>query len=115
VWGGFQLASYVAQAVIEATLLPLPSRAITEGEAKLTALAMAMRRYAFRLGVGMSVGAVLLVTLVLVPTSTFNAQQRSECYWLVLGFAIYPVLTAVSGVFSAAHCARGWFAQTALT
>lgn len=115
VWGGFQLASYVSQAVVEATLLPLSSRAITEGEAKLTAFAMAMRRYAVRLGVGMSVGVVLLVTLVLVPTSTFNAQQRRECYWLVLGFAIFPVLTAVSSVFSAAQYARGRFAQTALT
>jgi peptidoglycan biosynthesis protein MviN/MurJ (putative lipid II flippase) len=115
VWGGVQLASYVSQAVVETTLLPMCSRALAEGEAKLTAFAMAMRRHAFWLGAGMSAGVVVLVVAVLVPTSTFTAQQRTECNWLLAGFAVFPILTAVASVFSAAHFARGRFAQTALT
>lgn len=115
VWGSVQLAAYVSQAVVEATLLPLSGRALTEGKAQLTAFAMAMRRYAFRVGIGMSAGVVLIVTLVLMPTSTFTAAQREECYWLVLAFGLFPILTAVSSVFSAAHYARGRFAQTAMT
>lgn len=115
VWGAVQLAAYVSQAVVESTLLPLCTRALTEGEAKVTAFAVAMRRYALRLGIGLSVVMVALVGLVLLPTSTFTADQRTECYWLLVGFLLFPICTAVSSVYSAAHYARGRFAQTALT
>lgn len=115
VWGAVQLAAYVSQAVVESTLLPLCTKALTEGEAKLTAFAVAMRRYAFRLGIGLSVVMVALVGGVLLPTSTFTADQLAECYRLLVGFLLFPIFTALSSVYSASHYARGRFAQTALT
>jgi peptidoglycan biosynthesis protein MviN/MurJ (putative lipid II flippase) len=115
VWSAVQLAAYVSQAVVESTLLPLCTRALKEGEAALTAFARTMRRYAFGLGIGLGVLVIGLVCLVLLPTSTFTAGQRTECYRLLAGFALFPLCTAVSSVFSAAHYSRGRFAQTALT
>jgi peptidoglycan biosynthesis protein MviN/MurJ (putative lipid II flippase) len=113
--GTATLAGNLAALVIESSSLPYASQATSRGGDAERTTAARLTKYACIVAAPFTVGFVLLVMLLLLPTAHFDATQISESRRLLAILIPFPVLNGMCGVYTAAHYARGVFGRTAAT
>jgi len=110
--GAVQVVGYLLSLVVESAALPFATKAAELDQRSLRPFCVVLGRYVLAAAGALTVLALGIVVLVLIPAAGLTGSARDNAYQLVLAVAALPVLAALSGMVSASNFALDRFALT---
>lgn len=110
--GAVQIVSYLLSLVVEGAALPFATKAVQRDRRSLRRFCVVMGRYVLAASFAMTLLALVVVFVVLVPAAGLDGAPRADAYQLALAVAALPVLASLSGLVGAANFALDRFALT---
>ena len=107
--GAVQVVGYLLSLVVESAALPFASTAAQQDRRSLRRFYLVTGRYVLAASVAITLLALVVVLVVLVPAAGLTGPARADAHQLALAVALLPVLASLSGLGSAATFALDRF------